>query len=107
MDITLIILAAITLLMGIVIALVPSIQAKLNAQQWELLCKLAYTGVMAVQQIYKNLPSSEELQRKKFEEVKAWLEARNLKVDAEDITKAIEAAVIRMKQELSSNQKQI
>ena len=107
MDITLIILAAITLLMGIVIALVPSIRAKLNAQQWELLCKLAYTGVMAVQQIYKNLPSSEELQRKKFEEVKEWLRVHNLKVSGEDIEKAIEAAVIRMKQELATSQKQI
>ena len=107
MDITMIVIGFIAIGAGIVGLLIPQVRMKLTTSQWELLCSLAYTGVTAVQQIYKNLPNSEELQRKKFEEVKDWLLTHNLKVTDTDIQKAIEAAVIRMKQELAQNQKQI
>ena len=107
MDITMIVIGLIAIAAGLIGLVIPQVRMKLTTSQWQLLCNLAYTGVTAVQQIYKNQPNSEELQSKKFEEVKAWLESRNLKVNEEDIEKAIEAAVIRMKQELAQNQKQI
>ena len=82
------------------------LKTKMTPSDFDKLMRFASIGVYAVEQIYRNF-DGEEIAKKKFEEVKKWIESKNLKVNEEDIEKAIEAAVIRMKQELASNQKNI
>ena len=106
MDITMIAIGVISIAAGIIGLVVPQVRMKLTTSQWQLLCNLAYTGVTAIQQIYKDA-TGENLGETKYQEVKDWLMTHNLKVTDADIQKAIEAAVIRMKQELATSQKQI
>ncbi|MBR6365893.1 MAG: hypothetical protein IKS10_07350 [Lachnospiraceae bacterium] len=62
-DLTQIILAVITLLFGLVVRyVIPSIKAKTNADQMELIRAAVKSAVYAVEQLYKSKPGQEKKQ---------------------------------------------
>lgn len=78
--------------MGVI---VQTIKTSITLEQWNMLLRLAEIGVYAAEQIY-----GRDLPQQKYKEVKEWLLSKNLKVNDEDINRAIEAAVKKMKVEL-------
>ena len=73
----------------------------MTPSDFDKLMRFASIGVYAVEQIYRNFDGV-EIAKKKFEEVKKWIENQNLKVNEQDIIMAIEAAVKKMKADLQS-----
>lgn len=85
----------ILLTIPIVGVIVQTIKTSITLEQWNMLLRLAEIGVYAAEQIY-----GRDLPQQKYKEVKEWLLSKNLKVNDEDINRAIEAAVKKMKVEL-------
>ena len=95
MDITMVTVGLILLTVPIVGVIVQTIKTSITLEQWNMLLRLAEIGVYAAEQIY-----GRDLPQQKYKEVKEWLLSKNLKVNDEDIDRAIEAAVKKMKVEL-------
>ena len=96
MDITLIVTSVIAMIACILALGYTQINRSMSPSDFDRLVQLATIGVYAAEQIYKNF-GGEDIAKKKYEEVKQWLDSKNLKVSEADIEKAIEAAVKQMK----------
>ena len=94
-DFTPIVEAVITLVAILITTyLIPFIKSKFNSQKQAEINNWIKIAVAAAEQIYKNGGTGAE----KKEYVIAWLNARNIKYDADKIDAMIEAAVYDLKQ---------
>lgn len=100
-DITPIINAMITFVLATVSAfLVPWIKKKMNEEDTNTLLQWVEIAVYAAQQLYHNLSGEE---RKKY--VLDFLAQKGYTVNEKEVDAAIEAAVLKLHQELEKNEK--
>lgn len=104
MDITLLLSGLVFLAVGLATIGVVRLKGSMSASDFDKLLKLAIVGVNAVEQIYRNM-GGEDVAKQKYEDVKKWLESKNLKVSEEDIQKAIESAVRELKEQTKTAQR--
>lgn len=96
MELTEIICAVITLLAAIITAtVVPWLKKKMSVQERNELFKWVEIAVMAAQQLYHNLDG-----RMRKEYVVRFLESKGYDVDTQEVDSAIEAAVLKLHQQL-------
>ena len=96
MELTEIICAVITLLAAIITAtVVPWLKKKMSVQERNELFKWVEIAVMAAQQLYHNLDGN---MRKEY--VVRFLESKGYDVDTQEVDSAIEAAVLKLHQQL-------
>lgn len=99
MELTDIICAVITLLAAIMTAtVVPWLKEKLSVQERNELFKWVEIAVMAAQQLYHNLDGN---MRKEY--VVRFLESKGYDVDTQEVDNAIEAAVLKLHQQLEES----
>lgn len=99
MELTDIICAIITLLAAIMTAtVVPWLKEKLSVQERNELFKWVEIAVMAAQQLYHNLDGN---MRKEY--VVRFLESKGYDVDTQEVDNAIEAAVLKLHQQLEES----
>lgn len=95
-DLTQIILAVVTLLGAVLMRFViPAIVARTDARKRELLCSAIDTAVFAAQQLFAT-----DAFKDKKEYVLHLLQEQGYKIDDEAINAAVEAEVLKMKNEL-------
>lgn len=95
-DLTVIIVAAIGLLCAVAGAfLIPLVKSKLSAAELAELLKWVEIAVAAAQQLYHQLDGS-----KRKEYVLDFLESKGYDVDSQAVDSAIEAAVLKLHQQL-------
>lgn len=96
MELTEIICAVITLLAAIITAtVVPWLKKKMSVQERNEMFKWVEIAVMAAQQLYHNLDGN---MRKEY--VVRFLESKGYDVDTQEVDSAIEAAVLKLHQQL-------
>ena len=96
MELTEIICAVITLLAAIITAtVVPWLKKKMSVQERNEMFKWVEIAVMAAQQLYHNLDG-----RMRKEYVVRFLERKGYDVDTQEVDSAIEAAVLKLHQQL-------
>lgn len=99
MELTDIICAVITLLAAIRTAtVVPWLKEKMSVQERNELFKWVEIAVMAAQQLYHNLDGN---MRKEY--VVRFLESKGYDVDTQEVDSAIEAAVLKLHQQLEES----
>lgn len=93
-DLTPIVGAVVSLVSVIItVIVIPYIKSKTTAEQQKKICAWVKIAVEAAEQIYAGVGRGDE----KKQYVLDWLEARNIKVNADEINAMIEAAVLEMK----------
>jgi hypothetical protein len=101
MNITPVINAVIALLAALVTAfLVPWIKSKVGAQNMDQLLTWVDIGVAAAEQLYNSTDA-----REKKQYVLDFLKAKGYTVNTEDVENAVEAAVLRLHNELYGSEK--
>jgi len=101
-DLTQIIMAVITLLFGLLIRyVIPSIKAKTNAEQMELIRAAVKSAVYAVEQLYKSKPGQEKKQM-----VIDFLKEQGYIIDDEQIENNINYLIEEFVKELNIEQKE-
>lgn len=101
-DLTQIILAVITLLFGLVVRyVIPSIKAKTNADQMELIRAAVKSAVYAVEQLYKSKPGQEKKQM-----VLDYLKGIGYNIDDATVEKEISYIIESVVKELNLAQKE-
>ena len=101
-DLTQIILAVITLLFGLVVRyVIPSIKAKTNADQMELIRAAVKSAVYAVEQLYKSKPGQEKKQM-----VLQYLKDLGYNIDDTSVEKEVSYLIEQIVKELNIEQRE-